>query len=295
MSAMSSVVCRMFKAGDDKRDAGLVTPGDVRRFDDICYGTDTKWQMLDVYRPLCCGDDKLPVIVSIHGGAWVYGDKERYQYYCMSLAQRGFAVVNFTYRLAPDFKFPAPLEDTNLVIKWVLDNSKEYGFDTDNIFMVGDSAGAQCLALYTSICTGTGYAENFSFKVPAKFVPKAIALNCGMAMVGNSDRKGDSTKDLLADFLEGKGTKEELDLISPALHFNADFPPVYIMTAVGDFLRDDAPKIATVLATLDVPFVLHMYGDKNNSLGHVFHCNMYSKEAAKCNDDECSFFREYIG
>lgn len=55
----------------------------------------------------------IPVIVSVHGGGWGYGDKERYQYYCMSLAQQGFAVVNFSYRLASKYKFPAPLEDTN--------------------------------------------------------------------------------------------------------------------------------------------------------------------------------------
>ena len=67
---------------------------------------------MDVYRPRDT-DAVIPVIVSVHGGGWGYGDKERYQYYCMSLAQQGFAVVNFSYRLASKYKFPAPLEDTN--------------------------------------------------------------------------------------------------------------------------------------------------------------------------------------
>ena len=115
MSAVSDFVRKSFKEGDDIRDAGLTTPEDVVRYDDILYGTDPKWQVLDLYRPKNKEGEKLPVIVSIHGGGWVYGDKERYQYYCMSLAERGFAVVNFTYRLAPEFKYPAPLEDTNLI------------------------------------------------------------------------------------------------------------------------------------------------------------------------------------
>ena len=63
-----------------------------------------KWQKLDVYRQKDA-TGKLPVIVSVHGGGWVYGDKERYQFYCMDLAERGFAVVNFSYRLAPEYKF----------------------------------------------------------------------------------------------------------------------------------------------------------------------------------------------
>ena len=118
MSKTSDLVRAQFKSGDDLRDRGLATPKDICRYDDIPYGPDTSWQVLDVYRPRASEGQILPTIVSVHGGAWVYGDKERYQYYCMSLAQRGFAVVNFTYRLAPEFQFPASLEDTNLVFTW---------------------------------------------------------------------------------------------------------------------------------------------------------------------------------
>lgn len=96
MSKASDFVRTNFKAGDDIRDAGLATPEDIIRYDDIVYGVDPKWQSLDVYRPKAAEGQKLPVIVSVHGGGWVYGDKERYQFYCMSLAQRGFAVVNFS-------------------------------------------------------------------------------------------------------------------------------------------------------------------------------------------------------
>ena len=97
MSQTSDFIRSSWKVSDAERDAGLTTPLDIVRYDDIVYGTDPKWQSLDVYRPKACEDRKLPVIVSVHGGAWVYGDKELYQYYCMDLAQRGFAVVNFTF------------------------------------------------------------------------------------------------------------------------------------------------------------------------------------------------------
>lgn len=90
MSQMSDFMRQQFKAGDDVRDAGLTTPPDIRRYDDIVYGPDSQIQKLDVYRPVEAGENKLPVIVSVHGGGWVYGDKERYQYYCMHPAQMGF-------------------------------------------------------------------------------------------------------------------------------------------------------------------------------------------------------------
>ena len=79
MSITSKIVCAAFRRGDEKRDAGLTTPEDICRFDDLQYGPDKRWNVLDVYRPLGAGG-KLPVIVSVHGGGWVYGDKERYQW-----------------------------------------------------------------------------------------------------------------------------------------------------------------------------------------------------------------------
>lgn len=280
-----------FKAGDDIRDAGLKTPEDVERVDDICYGSDPKWQILDVYRPKKCKGQKLPVIISYHGGAWVYGDKERYQYYCMSLAQRGFAVVNYTYRLAPEFQYPAPLEDANLVVTWVLDHAEEFDLDTENIFMVGDSAGAQGLALYAAICTNPDYAKEYAFTVSQHFVPKAIALNCGKAYVKIKDEE---SKGLMEAYLPEHGSERELELMSPVLHITENFPPTFVMTAEGDFLRDEAPVLAARLTECNVPLEYRFYKSEEQILGHVFHCNMKWKMAAKCNDDECAFFRSFM-
>jgi len=293
MSVTSRIVRAMFKKGDDQRDAGLTTPEDVVRFDDIAYGPDDKWQVLDVYRPKQAEGQRLPVIVSVHGGGWVYGDKERYQYYCMSLSQQGFAVVNFTYRLAPEFKFPASMEDTNLVFRWVLTHGSEYGFDTDHVFAVGDSAGAQMLGLYCCICTDADYAARFPFSPPARFVPTAVALNCGIYEVMPAGKK-DLSANLMADYLPQKGSPEELEMISVIRHVNPGFPPAYIMTSAGDFLREAAPPMVQRLKTMGVSVSYRLYGDEQNVLGHVFHCDMRSPDAKRCNEDECGFFRLFL-
>ena len=270
MSITSRMVRALFKQGDDKRDAGLTTPEDICRADDIAYGPDETWQVLDVYRPKNAAGERLPVIVSVHGGGWVYGDKERYQFYCMSLAQRGFAVVNFTYRLAPEHKFPAPLEDTNLVFQWVLAHDEAYGFDKERIFAVGDSAGAQILALYACICTDPDYASNYPFRPPEGFVPAAVALNCGVYQVEPTGKK-DLTAKLMADYLPEKGSRKEHNLLNVLAHVNSRFPPAFIMTGTGDFLREAAPPMVDKLTALGVPVTYRLYGDDQNPLGHVFH------------------------
>ena len=290
MSTTSEMIRKMFREGDDIRDAGLRSPDDIVRWDNILYGIDSEWQILDVYRPRAENGKKLPVIVSVHGGGWVYGDKERYQFYCMNLAQRGFAVVNYSYRLAPESKFPASLEDTNLVFSWVLAHGEEYGFDLKHVFGVGDSAGAHILGLYTCICTNTEYADQFPFHAPLGFVPSAIALNCGAYLLEANRSVPDLTTCLMEDFLPGHGTSAELERITVTNHILPNFPPVFLMTATGDFMMAQAPILAKKLAETAIPFVYRFYGDSTHELGHVFHLNIRSKNARVCNDEECAFF-----
>lgn len=299
--SFSDVIRREFKISDEERDRGLTTPDDVVRFDDICYVQSTshntvsgdddewisRWQYLDVYRPRLAGDDKLPVIVNVHGGGWVYGDKEVYQYYCMDLCRRGFAVVNFSYRLAPIFKFPIQLEDTNLAFSWVLNHADEYGFDTDRIFAVGDSAGANILALYCIICTNEEYAHKYDFKVPEQFVPRAVALNCGAYDVSINSRE---LKGFMKELMPDKGTDEELDMICVTKHINKDFPASFIMTCHGDFLMEQAPVLEEKLKELGINYVSRLYGSADAPLKHVFHCDIRMEEAKVCNDETCEFF-----
>ena len=295
MSEMSKWVRENFGRGDAERDRGLTAPENVVRYDNISYGADPVWQRLDVYRPRAREGEKLPVIVSVHGGGWVYGDKDGYQFYCMSLAQRGFAVVNFSYRLAPEVKFPASLEDTNSVFHWMLDHAAEYGFDAENVFAVGDSAGGHNLMMFTAMCTNPAYASQFSFLPPKGFVPRAIGLNCAAILVVMSDREeGFFFTSLMKDYLPDGGSERELNLIHTLEHVTEDFPPVFLMTAEEDLLKADAMALSSKLMEKNVPFVFRYYRSREEKLGHVFQLNMRSKAAALCNEEECRFFRSMI-
>lgn len=295
MSQASDTMRREWKINDAKRDAGLTTPDDIQRFDDIQYGSDPVENKLDVYRPKNA-QGKIPVIVSVHGGGWVYGDKELYQFYGMTLAQRGFAVVNFTYRLAPEVKFPAPLEDTNNVISWMYENQEEYSLDMDHVFMVGDSAGGHLCGLYSAICTNPEYAVNYTFKVPNGFVPQAVALNCGaynpLSEVGVLG--GEQDQEIMEDFLPEKGSAKERALVNVTDHVTEKFPPVYLMTCVGDFCRPQAPLLEATLKKNGVYYEFKTYGTEENPLYHVFHLTIQEPEGQKCNDEECDFFRRMM-
>ena len=285
-----SEFCVSNQIDDEKRNAGLTTPDGIRRFDDVPYGEDER-NMLDVYRPKDT-EGKLPVIVSIHGGGWVYGNKEIMQFYCMSLAERGFAVVNYNYRLAPKHKHPVPLEDANKVFCWVLEHADEYGFDTDHIFALGDSVGANILGLYCCLCTDPAYAEELSVHPPKDFLPKAVALNSGLYRLVRGEE--DLLDSLAEAYFPNGGTDEEYDSIDLGKRVNDHFPPTFVMTALGDFLTCQAKPFYELLEKLGVPAEYHCYGSKENELKHVFHIDIKLPEARDCNRDECSFFQHQM-
>ena len=303
-------VRQLFTKNDDIRDSGLTEPEDITCIRDLAYGPDPM-QVLDIYYP--AGADKaLPTIISVHGGGFVYGDKERYRFYCMSLAGRGFAVVNFSYRLAPEFRFPAQLYDTDLVMRLICSRAgkntagediaaEAAGKDTkdtagcsglciidpDNLFMVGDSAGAQLVSQYCVALNNSAYAELLGLTPPRGSI-RACALNCGLY---SFDLKKDRM--MARCYFDGpaKAYADKLDLSG---YITEDFPPAFIMTSTGDFLRARAEPFAARLTELGVENELHVYGDEVTRPGHVFHCNMKDPLAARCNDEECAFFRRHM-
>ncbi len=292
MSISSIMLNTMFGMGDKKRDKGLTTPESITRCDNIAYADGGKYNLLDVYYPKKT-DKKLPTIVNIHGGGWVYGTKETYQFYCMELAGYGFTVVNFSYRLAPKAKFPAQLEDVNSVLHWVYGNQDEYFMDYDNIVLIGDSAGAHLTSLYSAFLTDEKYRANFGFEPPENLSIRAIVLNCGVSSI-KSKAEGGNPNRLIKDLMGKEGYKNNLNLVDPSRLVNGNFPPTYLMSATGDFLLKEHEPMKQNLLSHGVECETKVYGSENKKLMHVFHLIIRSEDAKICNDEEVAFIRKHL-
>ena len=284
-----------FGKGDAVRDSGLKRPDTVEWENDISYGPHGKWNLLDIYYPKGT-HGILPTIISIHGGAWMYGTKEVYQFYGCSLAERGFAFVNFNYRLAPEHPFPAAIEDINSVFAWVKEHGREHHIDTGNLFVVGDSAGAQMCSQYMAMRTDDSFMEayaaaGYEMKIPKLFI-RAVALNCGIYdMTEHADPEREA---YYPAYFNGDPKRFE-PLVDTMAHLTEKFPPTFVMSAYHDFLYKKAEPMTQALKAAGVEAECHIYGSmEREDIGHVFHCNMKLAEAHKCNDDECAFFRKYV-
>jgi len=99
-------------------------------------------QRVEVIAPSTPSEQPRPVVAFIHGGGWHSGTPGDYRFVGRTLAREGYVVVLIGYRLGPEGRFPAMLEDSALAIKWTRDNIGKYGGDPDRVVLMGHSAGA---------------------------------------------------------------------------------------------------------------------------------------------------------
>jgi acetyl esterase/lipase len=114
---------------------------------DIPYVTKSKAQKLDIYLPEK-SNQKTPVIISIHGGSFMFGDKKDGQITPMlEGVKKGYEVVGVNYRLSDESKFPTQINDIKAAFRWVKANANKYNFDVTKIILWGVSAGGNLASL----------------------------------------------------------------------------------------------------------------------------------------------------
>lgn len=274
------------KDNDDKRDAGLPTEvKGVKRIDNLSYGPDPKWNLLDLYLPENV-DKPIPTIINIHGGGWCYGTKETYQFYGLNWAKKGFAFVNANYRIAPDVVFPEELDDVDRYIHWVAEHAAEYGLDTQNVFLIGGSAGGQMAEQYATILTNESYRKLFNYEL-TDLNFRALALNSSANFVLES-------RGVTEAYFTPEIKKNQREKLDTEKYIQENFLPTYICTAIDDFIRNSSLKFDGFLTAKNVPHICKMYGDEKNRRGHVFLIDQKDEIAKKANDDELVFFQKYL-
>jgi acetyl esterase/lipase len=120
---------------------------------DVAFATASEMQTLDVYVPE--GDGPFPVVIDLHPGGFVFGDKSNPAAADVLLAA-GYAVVSPNYRLSGEATFPAPIQDAKATVRWARANAEQYKLDPERIAAFGQSAGGNLAALLGTSC---GVAE----------------------------------------------------------------------------------------------------------------------------------------
>jgi acetyl esterase/lipase len=149
----------------------LAPNSDTTVVNDIAYGQGPR-QKLDVYAPKEPSAARRPVVIFIYGGNWDSGDRAMYRFVGANLAAEGAVIVIPDYRLYPEIRFPAFMDDAAQSVAWTRAHATDFGGDPDRIFLMGHSAGGHIAALL---------ALDRSYLQRAGVEPRAIAGVVGLA------------------------------------------------------------------------------------------------------------------
>lgn len=196
-----------------------------------------------VYTPE--GTAPLPVIVYIHGGGWVIGSLAGSDAFCRRFAQgTGCVVVSVDYRLAPEHRFPAAVDDSFAAVEWVAQNAAEIGGDPERIVVSGDSAGGNLAAAVTIRARERG-GPKIAYQV--LFCPAVDHTTDKPSHTANASGYLLETRDMewfwnhYAPDVEARNHPEAAPLRAESL---AGLPPAYVITADLDPLRDEGDAYA---------------------------------------------------
>jgi acetyl esterase/lipase len=184
---------------------------------DVSYGKLAR-QKLDVFAPQQ-RTGKLPVVVVFYGGGWSSGQKDDYAFLGKAIAARGFIVLVADYRLVPDVRFPAFLEDGARAVAWAHDHATEYSGDADRLFVFGHSAGA-----YNAVMVALDRHYLAAIGSDAKII-KGVA-----ALAGPYEFLPLDVGSTIAAF----GRAKNLDDTQPINFVSAAAPPMFLATGDED-------------------------------------------------------------
>ena len=152
---------------------------------DVIYCTpDNSPQTMDVYFPESGGP--WPVLVYVHGGAWVRGDKSEpmISMFARGMTAYGYLVVSINYRLYPEGTFPAMIQDTKCAIRFLRANADQYNLDPNRIGAIGVSAGGHLVSLLATTDTSAGWDVGEHLDQSSR-VQAVIAIACVMDLSRN--------------------------------------------------------------------------------------------------------------
>lgn len=217
-------------------------PG-VERLRDLAYAEEHERQVLDVYRP-AGGCRDAPVLMQIHGGGWVFGNKhEQALPLIYHLAARGWVVVTPNYRLSPRARFPDHLIDCKRALGWIRESIGSFGGDPEFVAVTGGSAGGHLAAL-VALTAGDPRLQP-GFERTDTRVSAAVPFYGVYDFADRHGLKGSGAA--MVEWLERtvmpcapSADPALWDLASPIALLRSDAPPFFILHGTHDSLASDA-------------------------------------------------------
>jgi acetyl esterase/lipase len=254
---------------------------------DVTYGhaggQDLK---LDLARPTDSAR-ALPCIVFVHGGGWAMGSKNVYDSAIRAAAAQGFVAATIEYRLAPDFRFPAQVEDVKCAVRFLRASTKRFDIDPDRIGAIGDSAGGYLVMMLAVTRPEDGFEGDGGSPGVSSSVQAVVSL------YGPTDFNAGDIPELSKPIVQGfmgeqASSRDARAKASPISYVHAGEPPMLLLQGTNDPLvpSTQASLMSAAMAKAAAPGRIELL--INASHGFIGADRKHALDAAT------AFFEQYL-
>ena len=240
-----------------------------------------------IYTPAGADGGPLPCLLYVHGGGWVIGDIAGTDSICRAVANRARCkVVAFEYRLSPEHKYPAPLDDCYAALRWLAENAASIGVDPERLAVGGDSAGGNLSAAVALRARDEGGP-------PLRFQLLVYPVTDHRFDTESYRENGEGyllTTDTMRWFWDhyvNGPSDSESPYVSPLRAKDlSGLPPAMVITAEYDPLRDEGEAFVAKLREAGVPVTLRRFDGQIHGFWQMMGVFPAAKEAAEVAAEE---------
>lgn len=263
-----SLVRRNLSKKLDLKNVVDISSEGLREHRDIKYlNRSGKELLMDIFEPIVDEMIELPVIINIHGGGLIDGNKNLSEGFCRQLAKRGYLVCSLEYRLIPNVRVYEQFDDVCAGMDCIGRKLVDFNVDFTRIYLVAESAGAYLSTYVAAMKKSKALQEAIGYE-PTRMIFKAMGLISGMFYTTRKD----STGRFLSRSFYGKDERSKrmaqyTNPEHPEIIYN--IPPCYLVTSKADMLERYTLDFAGELGNKGVEHYLrHMGSDPK--LIHAF-------------------------
>lgn len=271
----------------------------------LSYPSQYKNNVFDIYMPKKTEAEKkaLPVIIWVHGGAYVGGDKNGIEIYATMLASHNYIVLTINYELAPEAKYPTPVKQVDEFYRYLRSIEQEYSLNTNQIFFAGDSAGAQIVSNYIAIQTNSKLANKMGMnQVVPKDSIKGALLYCGPYNIDRFNRSDQSffirffLNQVAWSYIGKKNWQdtEEVKEASVVNYVTENYPPTFITDGNTGSFEDHGKELAEKLIEKNVHVETLFFAKNEFETNHEYQFKLDTAPGQKALEATLSFLRNSL-
>jgi acetyl esterase/lipase len=291
----------VFRDNDEPRLKKEVYPDNVSQEVFDYLGDGNEYHKFNLYK-LTDNNEVKPLIIDIHGGAWVYGTKDLKKAFCTSFAERGYDVISMSYRLIDDVLMKDIIKDIFNCLNYIDTHKEELGVSFDKVLLTGDSAGGHLALVVSKLLNDPVLANELGLKIP-NFIVKGALLNHAVPFTDIAGKiVGHPFLSMVAipgvrEILYGKKYKKDIwykKLASPYTYINKDtkLPKLIVITSKADELYYyQSEMLKKLFDDNSVDFEYHCSDHKD--AWHVYNSILpYTEIGIEANDKIDQFFKK---